>query len=1300
MASSLQNPTINWDSRNLQEEWRKFRQHADLMFAGPLNKNSEAEKCAYLLIWSGEKGREIYNTWDLTVEDSKKLEVLRINFERYTTPKKNTLFARYVFQSRKQQEGEQFETFVTDIRTLVKDCLYKEPEEMVRDRIVCGIISQDAREKLLQMGEQLTMQRAIEIVVTHDATKQQLAAMQKEETVEVINKRRTESSETNRRFQHFNSTTKPQEERSQKSDTHDCGNCGQRHGKKACPAYGKQCRYCAKMNHFSIVCRSRRYTRSKAVHQIEEADELNSSFIIDMIADGKDHPDTVYANINIETGDVLRFKIDTGAQANVIPYHIYMKMTSPPQLKPGKSSLYGYAGQRINVKGTMNLTCSYKTLHYQGTFYVADTQSHSQPVLGLQASLQLQIIKMVLTVGQSSMNNETVLQEYSHLFQHDLGNLEGEVDIYLQENSVPVVHAPRRVPHALRDRLKAELDAMQETGVIAKVTRPTDWVNSLVVVEKPNGKLRICLDPKDLNRAIKRPHYAMPTLEDALAKISGAKYFSKLDAKSGYWQMKLSTKASFMTTFNTPFGRYRFLRMPFGLVSAQDEFQRKMDEVFEGVPGIVALIDDLLISGATREEHDHNLRAALDKATEKQLQLNPEKLTVGVQEIEYFGLLITSEGIKPDPMKVKAVQEMKPPADRKELETMLGMVTYLSKFAPNLAETTKPLRDLLKKDNEFLWDAQQQSAWDSIKSTLASQPVLAIYDPNKQITLQVDASKHGLGAVLFQDNKPIAYASKSLSKTEENYAQIEKELYAIVFGCERFHQYIYGQHQVLVQSDHKPLETILKKPLASAPPRLQRMLLRLQKYSIRVVHVPGKQIPVADTLSRKSLPPEPRDVTEDLDAQIHSIIHNLPVSDQKMELIRKTTADDQHLCAVVTYICNGWPESRQHCLKQAEEFWSFRDEISLIDGVVFKGERIVIPAALRPEMLSKIHSSHLGVEKCLQRARQLLFWPNMAADIERAVTACTVCSERRPSNPKEPMLPHDIPSRPWQKVATDLFTWENKDYLITTDYYSRFFELDEMTTTTTAAVVRKLKAHFARHGIPETLISDNGPQYASAEFALFAKEWDFDHIKVSPRYAQSNGLAEKTVQIAKSILDKAKAGKGSALISLLEYRNTPVDGLESPAHLLMSRQLRSVLPVTQRQLQPQVVDPQTVVVRRLQCQATQKRYYDRGSRPLPTLQPGDEVFVQLTPGGRWQPARITARGRAPRSYVLQTTEGSTYRRNRRFIRCQPRQTQGPPPEPTLVGNVAPEPATAPLPNLSITRSGRVVTRPRRLIQEI
>ena len=352
--------------------------------------------------------------------------------------------------------------------------------------------------------------------------------------------------------------------------------------------------------------------------------------------------------------------------------------------------------------------------------------------------------------------------------------LEDKITRHLKENATPVVQPPSRVPHAIKQRLKEELDKMENTGVIDKVTTPTDWVNSLVVVEKENGKLRICLDPRDLNAAIKRPHYPMPTLEDALAKLISAKYFSKLDACSGYWQLKLDDKSSYLTTFNTPFGKYRFRRLPFALISAQDEFQRKMDEVFEGLPGVTLLVDDVLISGRTRQEHDRSLQAALERSSTKNLKLNPDKLVVGATEVQYFGHIISSEGLKPDPAKVKAVQDMSPPINKKELHNMLGMINYLPKFAPQLSETTRPMRDLLKENVEFIWYHKQDEALKKAKELILSQHVLAYFDPSKPITLQIDAGQQGVGGALFQEGRPIAFASKSLSKAEEKYAQIEK----------------------------------------------------------------------------------------------------------------------------------------------------------------------------------------------------------------------------------------------------------------------------------------------------------------------------------------------------------------------------------------------------------------------------------------------------------------------------------------------------------------------------------------------
>ena len=242
---------------------------------------------------------------------------------------------------------------------------------------------------------------------------------------------------------------------------------------------------------------------------------------------------------------------------------------------------------------------------------------------------------------------------------------------------------------------------------------------------------------------------------------------------------------------------------------------------------------DVIVSGATREEHDTNLGAALNAAAEKNLKLNSEKLTVGEQQVEYFGHLITADGLKLDPQKIEAIQDMPPPADKKELQTMIGMITYLSKFAPQLSVIMEPIRDLLKEDAEFIWDEQQQAARQRIKDTITSQPVLAYFDPRKEVRLEVDASKFGLGAAVFQEEKPMAFASKFLTQAKQNYAQIEKELYAILFGCRRFHQYLYGR-EIQVYTDRKPLENITKKPLASAPPRLQRMLLQLQKYNLKI----------------------------------------------------------------------------------------------------------------------------------------------------------------------------------------------------------------------------------------------------------------------------------------------------------------------------------------------------------------------------------------------------------------------------------------------------------------------------------
>ena len=374
----------------------------------------------------------------------------------------------------------------------------------------------------------------------------------------------------------------------------------------------------------------------------------------------------------------------------------------------------------------------------------------------------------------------------------------GTYHITLCDNHQPVINPARRIPHSFRDRLQQILERNVTSGVLKKVDEPTDWVSNLVVVEKKDGSLRLCLDPKDLNRAIRREHYTIPTLQEIVTEFAGSTVFSTLDLKDGYWQIQLDEESSHLCTFSTPYGRYRFTRMPFGIKSASEVFQKKNEQAFSGIPGVHIVADDIIIAAKNNQEHDHILTQVLERAKERNILFNLEKLQLRVNEVKYLGTIVTPEGTKPDPSKVKAIVEMAPPQDKAGIRRLLGMINFLAAHIPNMSSITAPLRSLLKSDILFIWGPEQQAVLAKVKEVLSSAPVLHYFDPTVVSTIQADASQSGLGACLLQKGKPIAYASRSLSPSECNYAQIEKELLAIVFACNKFHLYIYGFPKVII----------------------------------------------------------------------------------------------------------------------------------------------------------------------------------------------------------------------------------------------------------------------------------------------------------------------------------------------------------------------------------------------------------------------------------------------------------------------------------------------------------------------
>lgn len=529
-----------------------------------------------------------------------------------------------------------------------------------------------------------------------------------------------------------------------------------------------------------------------------------------------------------------------------------------------------------------------------------------------------------------------------------------------------------------------------------------------------------------------------------------------------------------------------------------------------------------------------------------------------------------------------------------------------------------------------------------VSFTIRSEPLLTFFSPDKKTKVSTDASKDGLGAVLLQEDegawRPVAYASRSMTATECRYAQIEKECLGLAFGCEKFHTYIYGLPNVILETDHKPLLGIAKKNLCDMSPRIQRLMMRLQRYDFELIYTPGTQMFIADALSRAAHGDAQTSGTEkDIAVQVDMVYAALPATQEQLTRIATETAEDPVLGKVIKNLQDGW--TKGSCV----QYYHLQSELSVVEGLLLKGDRIVVPTSMRREMLQRIHEGHLGAEKSKRRAREALYWPNMNSDIDRLTSECATCQEFRYKQTKEPLIPTEIPTTPWEKVGTDMFHYDGKDYLLVIDYYSNYPEIALLSSTTSKAVITQMKSIFARHGIPNTLISDNGPPYASYEFQSFASEYGFSHDKSSPLFSQGNGRAEKGVMICKRLLKKAAHSNTDPYLALMAYRAAPLASGKSPAELLMGRNIRTRLP---RYITHEHRD-EVWAGKAKNLQHKQKTCYDRTAIALRPLQEKDTVRIQGS--GSWTDKATVLRKINSRSYNVMTEKGNVLRRNRRHL---------------------------------------------------
>ncbi|XP_035658200.1 uncharacterized protein K02A2.6-like [Branchiostoma floridae] len=1287
-------PEMDWNADDPVKTFRKFKQRIELAFKTFLKDATDEEKVSYLLLLAGDDGLEIRNSWDLSPEQEKDPNKILEKFEKHLEPKTNHRIFRYEFQSMRQGPEESISDYMSRLKNVADKCNFKDKTEKdgrLLDQMIWGCAYKKVQKTLIGKHE-LTLAAAVKEAVQHESTEKcmttlTISTQAKEAKVDAISSRKHTPS----------SKQKASYRPPQKQSSNICRNCGTEHefnDRKKCPAYGSTCNGCGKPNHWRKMCRSkgkskpqeyRGYRKANPKHVHYQQEEQYSSgeetlsvgaiYVHEVEHKNDAQNNEAYTTFQIKkkigkktTNINLRLKIDTGAQSNVMPVEHYQQifpenMTKGGEVKagiltPSSTVLSAYGGDKIPHLGKTTISGKHKGREVKCTFFV--TKSKGPSILGLAACQQLGIItiheiqatpedgKIKETVPIKDRpaihNKEQLIKMYPECFDDTVGCFEEEYHITVDPDVEPVIHPPRRVPLELREKLKKQLEEMTEKGVISEVTQPTDWVNSIVIKEKPNGKLRICLDSRDLNLALKRNHYPTPTLEEITPSLAGAKVFSKLDASNGYWNIKIDEESSLLTTFNTPYGRFKFNRLPFGLKVSQDVFQRKIDETYKGCKGAIGIADDIQVYGKTDNDHDFHLHEAMEKTRQAGIKLNASKCIIKESECKFFGMIYTAEGVKPDPEKVKAIHDIKPPQDEKELRSLLGLIQYMSAFIPKLADRTTNIRELLKEDVEYKWSASHTEDLNKIKQLISEKTTLQYYDREKPVILQVDASIKGVGAALIQDGKPIAFASKALSPAETRYANIERELLAVVYGCEKFHTYLYGR-SFEVESDHRPLEQINKKNLTKAPNRLQRLLLRLQSYDMSIRYKPGKEMLLADALSRLSQ--HDKQEMDGLKVQIH---HLVKVTSVKLERIREETSEDEELQLLAQTVTQGWPEKRKETQAIIHEYWTIRDDISVEDGVLLAGSRMIIPKSMRAEVLEMIHQGHLGIEKCILRAKSAVYWPGMYKQIEKAVAACPTCQKHKNSQQKEEMMPTEIPSRPWQTVGMDLFTTNDQWFLLLVDYYSKFPFVKSLANLKASTVTSSIRGIFAEQGIPAEVICDNGTQFTSQEFRQLANEYGFKITTSSPHYPKGHGFIERHVQTVKKTLIKCKESRSDPNLAMLAIRTTPIKpGMKSPAELLNGRKYKDILPTKV----PPPLDQEETRAKLEKAQQAAKQHYDTQAKNLPELAKGQSIHVQDPIRKTWSPGKVNDKATTPRSYVVETDAGRQLRRNRVHIRPTP-----------------------------------------------
>ena len=1242
---------VHSDQATAGTRFKKWLARFELLITGMniTGNNAHTRKRALLLHYAGEEVFDIYETFSNEKkgdDTAAGYETLKASLTEYFEPHKNIDYETYRFRQSKQRDSETIDEFCTRLRQLSVTCEFHDKNREIKNQILMGCKSGQLRRKALRddmdLDNLLKAARTLELASSHA---QEIEQSQNSSKFEKSHKISTSS--------HKKIVKKGE------SSKNPCSYCGfDLHPRNKCPARDKKCNFCDKVGHFSSVCRKKkgqkvdlsnkprghgqrrgnhswrgRHSSVRQISGISECFDVQEDTLSDSDYDDEGYifvtssnHDTPMIDLHFDSGDDIQFFIDTGASVNIVDENTFQNMNIQRPLSPSKTKIFAYGKTSpLKTVGQFSSIIRYNSNSLKAVFHVVKTENGSKTgnLLSAKTAQDLQLIHFAFSASSNSNKSvaEVLCNDNPQIFDKIGKHSDVAVKLHIDESVQPKIQPHRRIPFHLRKKVETELKNLEKLDIIEKVSGPTPWVSPIVITPKKNNDIRICVDMRLPNQAIKRTRHYMPTIDDIMSRLNGATVFTKLDLNKGYHQLELSEESRNITTFTTHVGLRRYKRLNFGVASAAEIFQNVISETISDIPNCLNTSDDILIYGVSQADHDQTLKQVFDRLKSKNLTLNKEKCEFNKDRIEFYGFIFSRGGVSPDPKKVSALKNATAPSNVKELRSFLGLTNYVSRFIPNYSDLTKPLRDLTKKQSEWVWSSKCDKAFNVLKNYLSDDKTLHYFDPKLHTSVFVDASPFGLGGILCQKNNSghlvtIAYASRSLTDVESRYSQTEREALAVVWACEHFHLYLFGENFDVI-TDHKPLETIFNNPTSRPSSRLERWNLRLQSYQFRVKFQPGSENP-ADYLSRhafeKSAKPN-SDTSKVAEDYVNFLTNHAVPKAMTLDQISYYTKIDPTLIAVKQAISsNAWNKIDNNIDNSAfQVFKTIRDDLSYNEqhGIILKCNLIVIPYHLQKQVLDIAHEGHQGMVKTKQLMREKVWFPYMDTKVESMIKSCLPCMSATPETKREPPNMTELPDRPWSELHAD-FAGPlpcGSYLLIVVDSFSRYPEVEIVHSTSARAVIPKFDSIFARHGICDVLKTDNGPPFSGHEFKMFAQSYGFIHKKITPRWPQANGLAEKFVStIKKSLRTSPSNWRQDMYTFLRNYRATPhCTTKKSPAELLFNRKIKTKMPFVGEKVEnPKLRQQDASQKQKMRDYVVHKYHYCKPSK----LKIGDTVLVK------------------------------------------------------------------------------------------